>query len=185
MRSLKHAHTVFALAASSLLGFSLTACITPSSLAPNIEPNSQAAPGSDGAEGCSSEELMSSLEQHSGDLPRLSSTPWAIEQAVLDSEKPCAELSYALIPAAEGRTVSTPMQVALFHNGEFIGPASEEIYSFAPEVNRLSDSALAITYRFRKEGESAAESSGRTTVAFEWDPDSEEVLVTGHFPPSS
>ncbi|MFC6317438.1 LppP/LprE family lipoprotein [Corynebacterium gerontici] len=184
MPSFIHSRLIPGIALSTLLSFSLAGCIDPSDIVSGKKLESGVTTATESPDDCSANVPMESLEQHAEELPKLNNQAWPLELARVDQENPCATLSYIAIPLGRG-TVSTPMQVALFHNGQFLGPATEHIYSFAPEINRINDATIAVTYRFREEGESNAEASGYTTVVFEWDEDSQKVRSTGEFPPSN
>lgn len=112
--------------------------------------------------------------------PRMSDVTWDGSYATLDGYDPCATLSWIAFPI-EGGTVSSPSQVALFHLGKFVGPATERAYGFWPEVERVSDSEIRVTYTWPQGNESNAEASGRSVALFEWRDG--EVQQTGELPP--
>jgi hypothetical protein len=114
--------------------------------------------------------------------PGLADIPWDAENAGIDTYDPCAALSWIVVPI-QGATGSSPHQVALYHRGEFIGVATEISYGFWPDVERLSDEEIEITYRWPQAGEGNAEASGRSPVRFAWDEATGSVVMTGELPP--
>ncbi len=112
--------------------------------------------------------------------PSMSHVAWDLGSARVDGYDPCAELSW-IVFSVEGGTVSSPSQIALFHRGEFIGTATEKAYGFWPDVERVSDGEIEVTYRWPKPDEANAEASGRSVSVFTW---SDGVVNrTGELPP--
>lgn len=95
---------------------------------------------------------------------------------------PCADLSWVTL-TIRGGTASSPSQQMLFHDGEYLGTTTKEGIAFSPETVRLSDSAIQVTYRWAKEGESNAGASGRAVSTYSWNPNTESVDHAGEWPP--
>lgn len=107
-------------------------------------------------------------------------TEWmAIDTETYD---PCADLSWVTL-TIRGGTASSPSQQMLFHDGEYLGTTTKEGIAFSPETVRLSDSAIQVTYRWAKEGESNAGASGRAVSTYSWNPNTESVDHAGEWPP--
>lgn len=95
----------------------------------------------------------------------------------------CDDLSYSIISVEDG-TASSPYQILLFNGTEYVGTASEEAYPFKPEVEAVDSDTLDVTYSYAKDGDANADPTGTTEASFSWDWETEEVLVSGDFPPA-
>lgn len=115
------------------------------------------------------------------DDPGMSDVAWHLDSADMDGYDPCATLSW-IVFSVEGGTVSSPSQIALFHRGEYLGPATERAYGFWPDVARIGDGEIEVAYTWPREDESNAEASGRSVVRYTWQDG--EVRRTGELPPS-
>lgn len=104
--------------------------------------------------------------------------PWRLADSGYDS---CAALSWMTV-TIEGATVSSPYHILLFHNGEYLGTGTFEAYGFAPRIKQVSDSEIAVTYRWPRAGEGNADASGTTQAGFHWDEDLQECVMTGDVP---
>lgn len=106
------------------------------------------------------------------------------EWVAIDTETydPCADLSWVTL-TIRGGTASSPSQQMLFHDGEYLGTTTQEGIGFSPATVRLSDSAIQVTYRWAKEGESNAGASGRAVSTYSWNPNTESVDHAGEWPP--
>ncbi|MCG7432682.1 LppP/LprE family lipoprotein [Kocuria indica] len=106
------------------------------------------------------------------------------EWVAIDTETydPCADLSWVTL-TIRGGTASSPSQQMLFHDGEYLGTTTQEDIGFSPATVRLSDSAIQVTYRWAKEGESNAGASGRAVSTYSWNPNTESVDHAGEWPP--
>jgi len=107
---------------------------------------------------------------------------WTTTGADLEGYDPCAPLSWITFSVENG-TGSSPSQVALFHNGEFVQAATEKSYGFWPRVTRLSADEIRIVYRWPKPNEGNAEASGESPMTFTWNDDTASIAVEGD-PPS-
>ncbi|GAA4195810.1 hypothetical protein GCM10022219_21480 [Microbacterium oryzae] len=96
---------------------------------------------------------------------------------------PCAALSWIVFPLAGG-TGSSPNAIALFHEGEYVGPATEEQYGFRPAVERLSDDSIRVTYPYLLDGDANADPQGQAVARFTWDAETQSVQMDGNPPPS-
>ncbi|MGI6878914.1 LppP/LprE family lipoprotein [Microbacterium sp. gxy059] len=116
------------------------------------------------------------------EMEHMADHEWTTQAADLAAYDPCAELSWITV-SIWGATASSPSQVALFHRGEFVQAATERAYGFWPEVERLSEGAIEVVYRWPQAGEGNANASGRSPMRFAWDDASQSVLVEGTPPP--
>lgn len=107
---------------------------------------------------------------------------WDPSQAETNNYDDCATLSWMLI-TARGGTVSTPWQIILFNNGEYIGTATYVSFGFYPVVSRVDETTIEVNYRYALEGESNAEASGSAISTFTIDEDTGEVTHRGELPP--
>lgn len=78
----------------------------------------------------------------------------------------CSALGFVTI-TTDMPTNSSPVAVLLFHDGAFVGPASE---CFVPieSVEAIDDGELEVVYRYPEEGDSNAGMTGRATFTFTW-----------------
>ena len=91
---------------------------------------------------------------------------------------PCRELSYARLEV-EGATGSSPMQLMLFHDGEYVGTASECAFALTT-VTRTTADSVTVEYRWPRAGEPTADPTGIASVTYRWDGDS--VQQDGELP---
>ena len=112
--------------------------------------------------------------------------PWGtIGWELFDSSgyDPCASLSWETL-MIEGGTSSSPFHIMLFNHGEYLGTATAKPYGFAPTIERVSDSEIAVTYHWPREGEGNANRSGTTNAGFRWDEGQQKVIMSGDVPPT-
>lgn len=112
--------------------------------------------------------------------------PWGtIGWELFDSTgyDPCASLSWETL-MIEGGTSSSPFHIMLFNHGEYLGTATAKPYGFAPTIERVSDSEIAVTYHWPREGEGNANRSGTTDAGFRWDEGQQKVIMSGDVPPT-
>lgn len=107
---------------------------------------------------------------------------WSFDGADTSTYDECAALSWVVLEL-EGGTASSPYQIMLFHNGQYIGVTSNQAIGFWPSVVRLDDATIEVTYTWAQDWESNAEASGRSVSVFTWDTASEQVIHSGEWPP--
>ena len=90
----------------------------------------------------------------------------------------CAALSYARLDI-EGGTGSSPVQLMLFHNGAFVGTATECAFGFT-SVDSFTGDSITVTYRWPRAGDTNAAPSGQATVTYRWN--GESVVMEGELP---
>ncbi len=90
----------------------------------------------------------------------------------------CAALSYARLDI-EGGTGSSPVQLMLFHDGVFVGTATDCAFGFTSVDSATADS-ITVTYRWPREGDTNAAPSGQATVTYRWN--GESVVMEGELP---
>jgi hypothetical protein len=108
--------------------------------------------------------------------------PYAPGAATVETYDPCAALSAVTLPVAHA-TASSPTQVMLFHDGQYIGTATEKAYGFYPEIERLADNELQVTWSWPQDGDANANPTGRSTATFTWDDAAGRVVMAGEVPP--
>lgn len=96
---------------------------------------------------------------------------------------PCAALSWVAILTAGG-SGSSDWVVMIFHEGDYVGTATEQPIPYGLKGSRISDSVIQLDYLFPKDGESTAAASGWAVSTFTWDEESASVLREGELPPS-
>lgn len=108
---------------------------------------------------------------------------WDPTTADISGFSDCAQLSWITV-GIQGPTGSSPYQILLFHRGEFIGPATERAYGFAPRVQRLDDAAIQVTYRWAGPGETTAGASQTAVSVFRWNELRGAADRAGELPPT-
>lgn len=108
---------------------------------------------------------------------------WNLEAADTSTYDECAALSWVVL-GIHGPTGSSPYQIMLFHHGQYIGVTSDQAIAFAPQVARIDDGSIEVTYTWTREGETTASASGRSVSVFTWDEASGSVVHSGEWPPS-
>lgn len=99
-------------------------------------------------------------------LPAPSVWSWQ-KNADTSSLNPCAALSFATT-TIDRATNSSPVAILLFHDGEFVGPAST-CYVTIAAVEAAGENSVAVTYRYPELGDSNAGMTGRANYTFTWD----------------
>ena len=94
----------------------------------------------------------------------------------------CADLSWIVVP--HGGTASSANSVMLFHHGIYKGTATAEPQAFVPQIERIDDGAISITYRYLEGDEPNAAPQGRAESTFTWNDASDSVDHEGEFPPT-
>ena len=116
-------------------------------------------------------------------VPPYNGWAWDTTEADVSTYDSCASLSWIVLPI-EGGTASSPYQIMLFHYGEYIGVTSDQMIGFFPEVERLDDETIQVTYKWPRDGESTAGASGRSVSVFTWDAITRAVVHSGEWPPT-
>lgn len=134
-----------------------------------------------GQKTCASMTGAQAVAANVGKVPEFRGWAWSTEYASVEDYDPCAALSWIVLPI-EGGTASSPYQIMLFHQGQYIGTATARAHGFAPTVTRIDDSTIRVTWRWRRPGESTAGATGQTTAEFRWDQAAGKVVMTGEEP---
>ncbi|MBT1597821.1 LppP/LprE family lipoprotein [Curtobacterium flaccumfaciens] len=113
----------------------------------------------------------------------LEDAKWDAANADYSGYDACAPLSWSVVEP-EFATAGSPYAILLFHEGRYLGTATAEQYAFEPTIERRSESAVTVTYKFAKAGEPNAAPSGRTTATFTWNDETGRVDMTGDTPPA-
>lgn len=141
-------------------------------------------PPDDRDDNCTDLVLEEAVEKNIKKVPPVDPDPsyrWYLEESSSEYD-PCADLSWAVL-GIRG-TASSPFQIMLFHDGEYVGTTLKEPRGFLPEVKRLDDGSIEVLYRYLKEGEATFQASGRATATFEWDDKQKKVVQAGDLPPA-
>ncbi|WP_374928990.1 LppP/LprE family lipoprotein [Kytococcus sedentarius] len=139
-------------------------------------------PGDEQAD-CTGLTLEQAVEKNIGKVPQaeeLEGYEWYLEPDSSEYDE-CAALSWAVL-GIRG-TASSPYQIMLFHHGHYIGTTLKKAPGFMPEVKRLDDGSIQVTYTYAKEDEATAEASGRAVATFTWDAEAGKVVQSGELPP--
>ncbi|SMG18867.1 LppP/LprE family lipoprotein [Agreia pratensis] len=113
----------------------------------------------------------------------LESSRWDAANADYSGYDPCAALSWSVV-TLEFATVSSPAAILLFHDGVYLGTATEKAYGFTPAVERTADNSISVTYRFNQGMESNTEASGRAVATYTWNAATDSVEMVGDVPPT-
>ncbi|WP_150851033.1 LppP/LprE family lipoprotein [Corynebacterium tuberculostearicum] len=141
----------------------------------------QPSPEADTASSCGAADAQTAFSEGVSQV-----APWGtIGWELFDSTgyDPCASLSWETL-MIEGGTSSSPFHIMLFNHGEYLGTATAKPYGFAPTIERVSDSEIAVTYHWPREGEGNANRSGTTDAGFRWDEGQQKVIMSGDVPPT-
>lgn len=141
----------------------------------------QPSPEADTASSCGAADAQTAFSEGVSQV-----APWGtIGWELFDSSgyDPCASLSWETL-MIEGGTSSSPFHIMLFNHGEYLGTATAKPYGFAPTIERVSDSEIAVTYHWPREGEGNANRSGTTNAGFRWDEGQQKVIMSGDVPPT-
>lgn len=107
---------------------------------------------------------------------------WNLDGADPNTYDPCAALSWVVL-GLKGGMASSPVQIMLFHRGQYIGVTASEPINYWPEVVRLDDAAIQVTYKWPRDGETTAGATGRSVSIFIWDEQTQSVVHSGEWPP--
>ncbi|MGP6174615.1 LppP/LprE family lipoprotein [Corynebacterium sp. A21] len=130
---------------------------------------------------CSDLSGPGAAERWAGQVPTYNDWPWDTGYAIIDGYDSCVALSWIVLPI-EGGTASSPYQIMLFNQGEYLGTATSEAYGFSPDVVRLDDETIEVTGHWPREGESNAGACGTSTAQFRWDEAQGKVVMTREVP---
>ncbi|BDA63826.1 LppP/LprE family lipoprotein [Actinomyces capricornis] len=146
-----------------------------------------ATPSAEDTDSCSGLSGQEALQTWGGQVaPAKDDDPkwqWDLEAADTSTYDECAALSWVVL-GIHGPTGSSPYQIMLFHQGQYIGVTSDQAFAFAPQVARIDDGSIEVTYTWTREGETTASASGRSVSVFTWDEASGGVVHSGEWPPS-
>ena len=132
---------------------------------------------------CADKSGADALGTWASQVPTYNGWAWDTTEADVSTYDSCASLSWIVLPI-EGGTASSPYQIMLFHHGEYIGVTSDQMIGFFPEVERLDDETIQVTYKWPRDGESTAGASGRSVSVFTWDAITRAVVHSGEWPPT-
>lgn len=131
---------------------------------------------------CSSESGQAALHNNIAKVPPRD-WEWDTSYADPSTYDPCAALSWILVPT-KGGTTSSPYQIMLFHNGEYLGTATSRAYGYWPKVTRANDASINVVYHYARDGEAVALHTGETYASFTWDDAAQRVVMRGNVPPT-
>ncbi len=146
------------------------------------EPASKPEAAPDPDTSCGSGDAQSAFSQGVSQVPLWGTIGWELFDS--SGYDPCASLSWETL-MIEGGSSSSPFHIMLFNHGEYLGTATAKPYGFAPTIERVSDSEIAVTYHWPREGEGNANRSGTTQAGFRWDEGQQKVIMSGDVPPTA
>ena len=155
--------------------------VPPNILLDDKEPTSKPEAAPDPDTSCGSDDAQSAFSQGVSQVPQWGTIGWELFDS--SGYDPCASLSWETL-MIEGGTSSSPFHIMLFNHGEYLGTATAKPYGFAPTIERVSDSEIAVTYHWPREGEGNANRSGTTDAGFRWDEGQQKVIMSGDVPPT-
>ena len=144
-------------------------------------------PRSTEAESCAPLKGKQALEQFVGEVPPPfpDSPPGPENQWSLDSSvehyDPCAPLSWITL-RIDASTVSSPYQIMFFHNGEYVGPATQQAFDYSPAITELGPAMVQVTFRWAQEGEANVNASGVATSMYAWNEQAGRLERQGELP---
>ncbi|MDO4915265.1 LppP/LprE family lipoprotein [Corynebacterium sp.] len=133
-------------------------------------------------ESCTDNIAAREYQDHAAEVPPPSSGEWDIDPSSFLENQPCATLSWAVLVPMKIVDGSPPTQTMLFHNGRFIKTVPQKP-TYSPDVSRVDDSTINVTWKWPKPGDPLAEKTGRSVATFRWDDQSESVVMEGELPP--
>ena len=132
---------------------------------PSTEPPPSTAPA-DPEPTCGVDPGAATITDHIGDVPPGSARFPGWVYGGESNFDPCAALSYARLDT-QLATASSPVQVMLFHQGSYIGTATECAHAFITVTGTTKDS-VTIDYRWPRGDDPNATPSGLATVTYRW-----------------
>ena len=156
--------------------------VPPNVLLDDEEPASKPEAAPDPDTSCGSGDAQSAFSQGVSQVPLWGTIGWELFDS--SGYDPCASLSWETL-MIEGGSSSSPFHIMLFNHGEYLGTATAKPYGFAPTIERVSDSEIAVTYHWPREGEGNANRSGTTQAGFRWDEGQQKVIMSGDVPPTA
>ena len=156
--------------------------VPPNVLLDDEDPTSEAEAAPEPDTSCGSDDAQSAFAQGVSQVPLWGTIGWELFDS--SGYDPCASLSWETL-MIEGGTSSSPFHIMLFNHGEYLGTATAKPYGFAPTIERVSDSEIAVTYHWPREGEGNANRSGTTDAGFRSDEGQQKVIMSGDVPPTS
>lgn len=135
---------------------------------------------------CGSSNVNQVVAQHIAEVPEMyaesgAATGWTVDSTASESYDACLDLSWVILPLSRG-TGSSPYQIMLFHRGQYIGTPSLVSFGFHPDINRISDDAIEVGYRWPDEGQPNAAARVQTVMTYRYNPDTGGVTATGRWP---
>ncbi|OFO15606.1 hypothetical protein HMPREF3088_03255 [Corynebacterium sp. HMSC22B11] len=156
---------------------------------PNPEPTrkseaQESKPGKNPEKQCGDLPAEEALRQNVGKLasPKGTDWTWNTSHAGTDLYDPCAALS-PIVLTIDMATATSPHHIMLFHKDQYLGTATPEPRSFAPDMKLLNTQTVSVTYYYAKPGDPKDQPSGRAHVNFIWDHAKKKVIMDGNLPP--
>ena len=152
---------------------------TSASAAPSATPSGSATEGAEDA--CADLTQEEALAESIDEVPvpdEVEGAKWDVKSAPIGTYDPCAALSWIIV-TVEGGTGTSPFQILLYHDGEFVGTATEEAYGGWAEVTRLGDATIEATYSTPDPDSDDPTARVETPVRFTWDEAAQTVTQEG------
>ncbi len=135
---------------------------------------------------CGSSNVNQVVAQHIVEVPEMfaesgTATSWTVDSTASESYDACLDLSWVILPLSRG-TGSSPYQIMLFHQGQYIGTPSLVSFGFYPIINRISDDAIEVGYKWPVGNQSNAEAQVQTVMTYRYNPNTGGVTATGRWP---
>lgn len=137
---------------------------------------------------CADATAQHALAAWGGELGAAPSGAWDLKDTMGWADETydaCATLSWIVVPLTGCCLGGYPFEIMLFHEGEFVQTATDEVYGRTPEVTRVSEEEIEIIRSWVPDGGSGAGPYESAASTFTWDEDSESVVREGELPPVS
>lgn len=136
-------------------------------------------PTASGQPGCAVDitapQVVSAIKSQNASLQQAFGWDWDTDTTYVDGNySPCAALSVA-VTSVEGATGSSPDLAVLFHDGQFVGPATPKFYPFVA-FNSAQSTNDTVVLDFKDPNSCSACEGNTTSVRFQWRNDHVEAL---------
>lgn len=128
------------------------------------------------AAACTDKNMNAVVTAAIGTLREVNDWPWQPDGS--PTPEACATLDFSTTTVKQA-TNSSPVAVLLFHEGSFVGTASQ-CHPPIRDIKRSGDDAVVVTYRYPRLGDSNAGMTGEATRTYRWQ--NGKVVATGDVP---
>ncbi len=134
--------------------------------------------GDGGGAGCGVDPWAPAITEAIGVLSANQPSPYGWTYIGEADYDPCADLSYAMAETP-GATASSPMQLMLFHRGEYVGTGTWCPLPYTTVIGSSGDQ-VDVRYRWIRGDDTSAGPSGETTTSYVWN--GQGVTMTAPLP---